>query len=85
MTAVLTSAPTTTTNTFKPNVRILEVPLKRELSVKSGDSMKTGPWRSAVGALMHFKTPSQAGHIHGRAPCVPTLGAVGGCSLVMQH
>jgi hypothetical protein len=43
MTAVPTSAATTTINTFKPKVRILEVPLKRELSVKSGDSMKTRP------------------------------------------
>jgi hypothetical protein len=80
MTAVPTSAATTTINTFKPKVRILEVPLKKALSVKSGDSKKTRPRRSAVAAPVVI-----SGHgcqcagrrgthprVH-RAPCVPEL------------
>ena len=55
MTAVPTSAATTTINTFKPKVRILEVPpSKRVLSVKGGDSMKSRPRRSAVGAPARY-------------------------------
>jgi hypothetical protein len=54
MTAVPTSAATTTINTFKPKVRMLEVPLKGELSVKGGDSMKSRPRRSAVGAPARY-------------------------------
>jgi hypothetical protein len=54
MTAVPTSAATTTINTFKPKVRMLEVPFKGELSVKGGDSMKSRPRRSAVGAPARY-------------------------------
>ena len=71
MTAVPTSAATTTINTFKPNVRILEVPRqkgaigqKRRFHENTPAAQRGGR-SGALFEVRAAKVPPHAGHTHG--------------------